>query len=65
MRFMASRKSQRPKRPRKASVRLHATPRRRSRAAGSRVGDDLLEAFEQMAAHLRGEIELEDVSQRR
>ena len=26
---------------------------------GSRVGDDLVEAFEQMAAYLRGEIELE------
>jgi putative transcriptional regulator len=26
---------------------------------GSRVGDDLVEAFEEMAKHLRGEIELE------
>jgi hypothetical protein len=26
---------------------------------GSRVADDLVEAFEQMAAHLRGEIALE------
>jgi putative transcriptional regulator len=26
---------------------------------GSRVGDDLVEAFEEMARHLRGEIELE------
>jgi putative transcriptional regulator len=30
-----------------------------SRAKGSRVGDDLVEAFEEMAKHLRGEIELE------
>ena len=30
-----------------------------ARAAGSRVGDDLVEAFEEMAKHLRGEIELE------
>jgi putative transcriptional regulator len=28
-------------------------------AAGSRIGDDLVEAFEEMAKHLRGEIELE------
>src|ERR1700693_1764044 len=44
------------------SARLRGTPRPRaaSRAAakGSRVGDDLVEAFEEMAAHLRGEIEL-------
>jgi putative transcriptional regulator len=31
----------------------------RSRAKGSRVGDDLIDAFEEMARHLRGEIELE------
>jgi putative transcriptional regulator len=30
-----------------------------SRAGGSRVGDDLVEAFEEMAKHLRGEIEVE------
>ena len=30
-----------------------------SRAKGSRVGDDLVVAFEEMARHLRGEIELE------
>jgi len=29
------------------------------RARGSRVGDDLVTAFEEMAKHLRGEIELE------
>ena len=28
-------------------------------AKGSRVGDDLVEAFEEMAKHLRGEIEME------
>jgi putative transcriptional regulator len=33
--------------------------RTESRAKGSRVGDDLVEAFEEMARHLRGEIELE------
>jgi putative transcriptional regulator len=33
--------------------------RSQSRVGGSRVGDDLVEAFEQMAKHLRGEIELE------
>jgi putative transcriptional regulator len=32
---------------------------RGSRAKGSRVGDDLVAAFEEMAQHLRGEIELE------
>ena len=30
-----------------------------SRAKGSRVGDDLVAAFEEMAKHVRGEIELE------
>jgi predicted XRE-type DNA-binding protein len=30
----------------------------RSRTKGSRVGDDLVEAFEEMARYLRGEIEL-------
>jgi putative transcriptional regulator len=30
-----------------------------SRARGSRVGDDLVAAFEEVAKHLRGEIELE------
>jgi putative transcriptional regulator len=46
------------------TTRWRGAPRPRSRAAkaagkGSRVGDDLVEAFEEMAAHLRGEIELE------
>ena len=49
---------------REDSVRLRGVPRPRSSpdrsaAKGSRVGDDLVEAFEQMAAHLRGEIALE------
>jgi len=34
-------------------------PRTRRPEAGSKVGDDLVAAFKQMAAHLRGEIELE------
>ena len=34
-------------------------PQGGSRAKGSRVGDDLVDAFEEMARHLRGEIELE------
>ncbi len=46
------------------AVRLRGAPRARSRAGraavkGSRVGDDLVVAFEEMAAHLRGEIELQ------
>jgi putative transcriptional regulator len=31
----------------------------RTKRKGSRVGDDLVEAFEELAAYLRGEIELE------
>jgi putative transcriptional regulator len=34
-------------------------PQNGLRAKGSRVGDDLVAAFEEMAQHLRGEIELE------
>jgi putative transcriptional regulator len=37
----------------------HRLPQGGSRAKGSRVGDDLVAAFEEMAQHLRGEIELE------
>jgi putative transcriptional regulator len=49
---------------RESGARWRAAPRARSRTAkvagkGSRVGDDLVQAFEEMAAHLRGEIELE------
>ena len=34
-------------------------PVTKRKAKGSRVGDDLVEAFQQIAAHMRGEIELE------
>jgi putative transcriptional regulator len=47
--------------PNKAGVyhrKLRSKLERRS-TKGSRVGDDLVEAFEEMARHLRGEIELE------
>jgi putative transcriptional regulator len=49
---------------RESGARWRAAPRARSRTIklagkGSRFGDDLLEAFQEMAAHLRGEIELE------
>jgi hypothetical protein len=60
----APKKHQR-KRALKRRPRVHAKPRRRLGATGSRVGDDLVKAFEEMAAHMRGEIELEDVSPRR
>ena len=50
-------KKQQRKRPRKRTARVRAKPR--GRRAGSRVGDDLVAAFEEMAAHMRGEIELE------
>jgi putative transcriptional regulator len=32
---------------------------KRAKTKGSRVGDDLVEAFEEIAAYLRGEIEVE------
>ena len=41
------------------SLTINKLPRGRSPAKGSRVGDDLVEAFEEMAKHLRGEIRLE------
>ena len=41
------------------SVKVGKLQQGRSRGKGSRVGDDLVEAFEEMAKHLRGEIELE------
>jgi len=49
---------------RESGARWRGAPRSRSRTAkltskGSRVGDDLVAAFEEMTAHLRGEIELE------
>ena len=40
------------------SLKIGRFQQGRSRAKGSRVGDDLVEAFEEMAKHLRGEIEL-------
>ena len=45
-------------------VRWRGASRPRSRSAkapgkGSRVGDGLVKAFEEMGAHLRGEIEIE------
>jgi putative transcriptional regulator len=54
---MAILKKQQRKRARKGTARMRVKPR--PGGAGSRVGDDLVEAFEQMTAHLRGEIELE------
>lgn len=44
---------------RRKSLKIGRLRERGSRAKGSRVGDDLVEAFEEMAKHLRGEIELE------
>ena len=48
--------------PNKARVyrrrRIDRLPQGGSRAKGSRVGDDLVAAFEEMAKHLRDEIEL-------
>ncbi len=49
---------------RESGTRRRGAPRAHSRTVklaskGSRFGDDLLEAFQEMAAHLRGEIELE------
>src|SRR5438309_1212697 len=41
------------------SLKIGKLRQHRSRARGSRVGDDLVTAFEEMAKHLRGEIELE------
>jgi putative transcriptional regulator len=41
------------------SRKIDRLTRGRSHAKGSRVGDDLVAAFEEMAKHLRGEIELE------
>jgi hypothetical protein len=53
---MAILKKQQRKRARKSKARMRVKPR--PGGAGSRVGDDLVEAAEQMATHLRGEIEL-------
>jgi hypothetical protein len=56
-------KKQQCKRARNGTARVRVKPR--SGRTGSRVGNDLVAAAEQMAAHLRGQIELEDVSSRR
>ena len=60
---MALPKKARASRPRPASELKRRVVRRlqgsKRGAAGSRIGDDLVEAFEEMAKHLRGEIELE------
>jgi len=55
---MPTLKKQQRKIARKGTARIRAKLRRRT---GSRVGDDLVAAFEEMAAHLRGEINLTDV----
>jgi hypothetical protein len=60
---MAILKKQQRKRARKGKALMRVNPR--PGGAGSRVGDDLVAAFEQMAAHLRGEIELDPVPLRR
>jgi putative transcriptional regulator len=41
------------------SRKIDRLPQNESPTKGSRVGDDLVAAFEEMAKHLRGEIELE------
>src|SRR6202047_3401944 len=60
---MALPKKARASRPRPASELKRRVVRRlqgsERGAKGSRIGDDLVEAFEEMAKHLRGEIELE------
>jgi hypothetical protein len=53
---MAILKKQRRKRGRKGTARMRVKPRQGR--TGSRVGDDLVAAAEQMAAHLRGEVNL-------
>jgi hypothetical protein len=53
---MPTSKNHSSKRARKGKAPMRVKPRRRT---GSRVGDDLIAAFEEMAARLRGEIELE------
>jgi hypothetical protein len=53
------RRLQRPTQLERKNLNIDRLRRGGSRARGSRVGDDLVEAFEEMAKHLRGEIELE------
>jgi hypothetical protein len=59
---MVIQKKQSRKRARKGTARVRLKPRRER--TGSRVGDDLVKAFEQMAAHLRGEIAIEEAPPR-
>ncbi|HEY5066119.1 MAG TPA: transcriptional regulator [Xanthobacteraceae bacterium] len=56
-----TRKSRPDQRPRLTAPARKNSSKRNARAAvkGSHVGDDLVEAFEEMAKHLRGEIELQ------
>ena len=56
-----TRRRRRPAEPEKKTKRPSPDRLRRGRshAKGSRVGDDLVAAFDEMARHLRGEIELE------
>jgi putative transcriptional regulator len=53
------RRLQRPTQLERKNLNIDRLRQGGSRARGSRVGDDLVEAFEEMAKHLRGEIELE------
>ena len=48
----------RPTEPQRKS-RIGRLPQRGPRYKGSHIGDDLVAAFEEMAKHLRGEIELQ------
>jgi hypothetical protein len=59
---MAARKTSQRKTNVEPSRSRRVKPRLRASTAGSRVGDDLVAAFEEMAAHMRGEIELEEVA---
>jgi|GEM_PF-1639269 len=55
---MVAVKKRRSPRAKPAGFRESGAPRARA-AKGTRVGDDLVAAFKEMTAHLRGEIELE------
>lgn len=56
---MTARKIQQRSRDRGHRASRRTDPRQHTGARGPRVGNDLVAAFEEMAAHLRGEIELE------
>lgn len=55
----STRKARPDRRPQLTAPARKNSNSRRSAIKGSRVGDDLVEAFEEMARHLRGEIELQ------